>query len=80
MTKGPPAGSANTMQELVRAAQDRLVYRQVGSVRAEEATLRCLQNRSGETVESSDRHVAALRSLMEDMSMPIWIDVDRQRC
>ena len=67
------------MQELVKAAQDRLVYRQVGSVRAEEATLRCLQNRSGETVESSDRHVAALRSLVGDMSMPIWIDVDRKR-
>ena len=29
------------MQELVQAAEDRLVYRQVESVRAEKATLRC---------------------------------------
>ena len=33
---------SNTMQELVQAAEDRLVYRQVENVRAKKATLRCL--------------------------------------
>ena len=40
-TAGSPRWVANTMQESVRAAQDRLVYRQAGSVRAKEATLKC---------------------------------------
>ena len=61
---GPPRWVANTMQELVQAAQVRLVYRQVVSVRTEEATLRRSWDRSGETVQGSDTLVATLCRLV----------------
>ena len=83
MTNRPTAGSprwvAKTMQELVRAAQDRLVYRQAVSVRAKEKTLKCWQDRSGETVEGSDSHVAALLPLVGDMSVLPWIEFSRKK-
>ena len=52
----------STVQELVQAAEDRLV-----SVHAKRATLRCLRDQSVEAVRCSDTLVFALKSMLGDM-------------